>query len=128
MERLKDGRSRREFLAGTGILLTGVMLKLKGFSGIGGVAEIKKEPIIDIHQHMHYHERTDEQMLAHQKAMGITTTILLPSGRPVNSESTHNGVANGLQAEAGGNAECYLFTREHKKGFLFGANEVPDLP
>ena len=128
MERLKDGRSRREFLAGTGILLTGVMLKLKGFSGTARVAEVKEEPIIDIHQHMHYHERTDEQMLAHQKAMGITTTILLPSGRPVNSESTHNGVANGLQAEAGGNAECYLFTREHKKGFLFGANEVPDLP
>src|SRR4029079_12842775 len=114
MEKLKEGHSRREFLAGTGILLTGITLKLKGFSGTARVAEVKEEPIIDIHQHMHYHERTDQQMLAHQKAMGITTTILLPSGRPVNSKSTHNGVANGLQAEAGGNAECYLFALEHK--------------
>lgn len=87
-----------------------------------------KEPIIDIHQHIHYHERTDEQMIAHQRAMGATTTFLLPAGRPVNSPSTHNGVSNGLEVEAGGNAECYLFALEHPKEYKFGANDVPDLP
>jgi len=128
MRKLKEGHSRREFLAGTSILIIGASLKLKGIAGIPGITEIKKEPIIDIHQHIHYHERTDEQLLAHQRAMGVTTTILLPSGRPVNSASTHNGISNGLQAEAGGNAECYLFARQHRKEFLFGANDVPDQP
>ncbi len=51
----------------------------------------ENEPIIDIHQHIHYSGRRDELLLAHQKAMGITTTILLPSGRPVSSASTHYG-------------------------------------
>src|SRR5690606_14298309 len=31
-------------------------------------------------------------------------------------------------SRCGGNAECYLFAREHKKEFRFGACEVPDLP
>jgi predicted TIM-barrel fold metal-dependent hydrolase len=125
MKKLKGDSSRREFLVSTGILLLGAGLKMEGFSAIPGA---RKEPIIDIHQHIHYNERMDEQMLAHQKAMGITTTILLPSGRPVNSESTHGGVSNGLEAKAGGNAECYLYALKHRKQFLFGANAVPDLP
>jgi len=125
MKKSKEGQSRREFLAGTSILLIGANLKLKA-AGMPWVPQLKSEPIIDIHQHIHYHERTDEQLLAHQKGMGITTTILLPSGRPVNSASTHEGISNGLQAETGGNAECYLFARQHRKEFLFGANEVPD--
>ena len=128
MRKLKEGHSRREFLAGTSILIIGAGLKLKGIAGIPGISAIKKDPIIDIHQHIHYVERTDEQMLAHQRAVGVTTTILLPSGRPVNSASTHGGVSNGLQVGAGGNAECYLFAQEHQKNFLFGACAVPDLP
>lgn len=88
------------------------------------------EPIIDIHQHTDYSGRSHQQLLAHQRAMGITTTILLPSGRPVNRPSTHNGVGNGLQAKATGNEVCYQFAREHSanKEFVFGANEVPDIP
>lgn len=124
MNRPIKSTSRRKFIAGTGVFLIGTALKLKGAE----MPEAKKEPIIDIHQHIHYHERTDEQMLAHQRAMGITTTILLPAGRPVNSASTHNGISNGLQAEAGGSAECYCFAQKHPKEFLFGANNVPDLP
>ena len=127
MRKLKEGHSRREFLAGSGILILGTGLKFNSFAGLPGVAA-RKEPVIDIHQHIHYHSRRDDRLLEHQRAMGVTTTILLPSGRPVNSASTHNGVSNGLQAEAGGNAECYLFAREHRKEFLFGACAVPDLP
>lgn len=124
MRKLKEGCSRREFLAGTGILALGTGLGFKGMAEFGGTA---KEPVIDIHQHIHYHERTDEDLLAHQRGMGITKTILLPAGRPVNSPSTHNGVSNGLQVEAGGNAECYLFAKQHPKEFLFGACAVPDM-
>ncbi len=120
----KKGYSRRKFIAATSVLIIGATLKLKGAE----ILEVKKDPIIDIHQHIHYHERNDEQMLAHQRAMGITTTILLPAGRPVNSASTHNGISNGLEAEAGGSAECYVFAQKHSKEFLFGANNVPDLP
>jgi predicted TIM-barrel fold metal-dependent hydrolase len=115
--------SRRKFLTTTGVLAMGTALP---FDLKVNAAVKKKDPIIDIHQHIHYVARTDEQMLAHQEAMGITTTILLPSGRPANSASTHEGVSNGLQAQAGGNAECYLFAREHKKQFKFGACAVPD--
>lgn len=87
-----------------------------------------KEPIIDIHQHTNYHERTDEQMIAHQRAMGITTTLLLPAGTPVTTASTHNGTSNGLAAKTGGNESCYKIAQQYPKEYLFGANEVPDLP
>lgn len=86
------------------------------------------EPIIDIHQHTNYSGRTDDQMLTHQRAMGITTTILLPSGRPLSFGATYYGVANGLQAKATGNEACYNFAKAHPWEFIFGANEVPDLP
>src|ERR1035437_10644735 len=60
--------------------------------------------------------------------MGVTKTILLPAGRPVNSASTHNGLSNGLQAQCLGNAVCYRFAKAHPKHYLFAACEVPDLP
>jgi predicted TIM-barrel fold metal-dependent hydrolase len=123
MTKVSHSSSRRRFLARTGILAIGSAVP---FDITADAAAKKKEPIIDIHQHIHYHSRTDEQMIAHQEAMGVTTTILLPSGRPANTASTHQGVSNGLQAQAGGNAECYLFAKEHKKHYRFGACAVPD--
>lgn len=60
--------------------------------------------------------------------MGATTTVLLPAGRSVKTPSTHDGVSNGLQAEALGNEPCYRFARAHRGAYRFGANEVPDLP
>jgi len=86
------------------------------------------EPIIDIHQHVGYSGRTDEVLFAHQQAMGISKTILLPAGRPVNSASTHEGVSNGLQAKCLGNEACYQIAKARPREYLFGANEVPDLP
>ena len=76
---------------------------------------------------MGYSGRPDDVLLAHQRAMGITTTILLPAGRPVNRPSTHDGKSNGLAAQALGNEQCYRFAQAHPKEFLFAANEVPDL-
>ncbi|MEQ9439236.1 MAG: amidohydrolase family protein [Cyclobacteriaceae bacterium] len=86
------------------------------------------EPIIDIHQHTTYHGRTNEQLIAHQRAMGITQTMLLPAGHPVVAASTHEGESNGLQAQASGNESCYELTQQYPKEFVFGANEVPDVP
>ncbi|HRE51628.1 MAG TPA: amidohydrolase family protein [Flavitalea sp.] len=125
MRNLSHSISRRRFLARTSVLAIGSALP---FDLVAGAEARKKERIIDIHQHIHYLARTDEQMAAHQEAMGITMTVLLPSGRPANTASTHQGIANGLQAQAGGNAECYLFAKEHKKRFRFGVCAVPDAP
>lgn len=125
MDKHTHNHSRRRFLARTGVLAIGSALP---YELIAHAGEKRKEPIIDIHQHIHYHARTDEQMVAHQEAMGITTTILLPAGRPKNAASTHQGASNGLEAQVGGNAETYLFAKEHKRNYKFGTCAVPDAP
>jgi predicted TIM-barrel fold metal-dependent hydrolase len=99
------------------------------------------EPIIDIHQHTNYgggrdkttyapilpRPRNDDELIGHQRALGITTSILLPSGRPVKRDSTHEGRSNGLDGTCTGNEECMALARKHPGEFVFGANEVSDL-
>lgn len=106
-----------------------VNITRREFLGVSAAAflPLQADPIIDIHQHVGYTGRTNEALLAHQRAIGATTTVLLPSGRPVAMASTHNGVANGLEAQAHGNEDCQAFARTHRREFVFGANEVPDL-
>jgi predicted TIM-barrel fold metal-dependent hydrolase len=116
--------SRRAFLAASGAALLGAAAS--GCSICCPTGE-RAEPIIDIHQHVGYSGRPDDVLLAHQRAMGITTTILLPAGRPVNVASTHDGKSNGLAAQTRGNEECNQFAKAHPREFLFAANEVPDL-
>jgi predicted TIM-barrel fold metal-dependent hydrolase len=116
--------SRRQFVAATAVVLAA-----RPFTGWGAEPQpAVPEPIIDIHQHTHYHDRTDEQMIAHQKAMGVTQTILLPSGRPVDQPSTHNGKSNGLAARTYGNESVVAVHQRLPKEYLFFANEVTDLP
>jgi predicted TIM-barrel fold metal-dependent hydrolase len=119
--------SRRDFIRAAGWLSLGTSL-----GAVSGCCTLERsrprEPIIDIHQHVGYHDRSDTVLLAHQRAMGIKKTILLPAGRPLNRPSTNNGASNGLEAKCLGNKECYEFAREHPKEFAFGANEVPDIP
>ena len=86
------------------------------------------EPIIDIHQHTHYHRRTNQDLIKHQKAMGVTLTVLLPAGSSVVRPSTLDGLANGLQAQCHGNDSVLNLAKSHPREFLFFANEVPDLP
>ena len=112
--------SRREFLSAASLAVAGTALT-------GCATTSHPEPIIDIHQHVNYSDRPDAVLLTHQRAMGVTTTILLPAGRPVSSGSTHDGVSNGLQAKAYGNEACCQFARAHAKEFRFAANEVPDI-
>jgi predicted TIM-barrel fold metal-dependent hydrolase len=116
--------SRRDFLGASGTALLGLALR----GDAAAQPEAPLEPIVDIHQHVAYTGRPDDVLLAHQRAIGATTTILLPAGRPVKAPSTHGGVANGLEAQAHGNDACYRFASAHPKTYLFGANEVPDVP
>jgi len=113
---------RRDFLTGSALALGGVAAR-----GLAAAAPASDDPIIDIHQHLGYSGRPDDVLLAHQDAMGATTTILLPAGRPATGPSTHGGLANGLQAQALGNEACHRFSRAHRNRFRFGANDVPDL-
>jgi predicted TIM-barrel fold metal-dependent hydrolase len=116
--------SRRDFLgASTLLALAAVVPGCKTAEEGPG-----HQPIIDIHQHLGYSGRSDEVLLSHQRAMGVTKTILLPAGRPVNTASTHNGLSNGLQADCLGNAACYRFANAHPKHYFFAVCEVPDLP
>jgi predicted TIM-barrel fold metal-dependent hydrolase len=115
-------KERREFLTSSSLALLG--MATPSFQA-GPIAAV--EPIVDIHQHLGYSGRPDDVLLSHQRAMGATTTILLPAGRPVSTPSTHDGVSNGLQAECLGNEACRQFAKAHGKAFAFGANEVPDI-
>lgn len=119
-----ESLSRRKFIGVTGFLLAGTAFKLNGANPLFS----EEEPIIDIHQHTNYKGRSTEDLLTHQRAMGITTTILLPAGRPVISPSTNHGESNGMEAQITGNREVQKFATKHPKEFLFAANEVPDLP
>jgi predicted TIM-barrel fold metal-dependent hydrolase len=101
--------NRRQFLT----VATGLALQA-GLPAMG--ADEASEPIIDIHQHTNYAGRTDEQLIAHQRAMGVTKSILLPAGR-----------FYGLDAKCGGNDSVQTLARQHPKEFVFFANEVADI-
>jgi predicted TIM-barrel fold metal-dependent hydrolase len=85
-------------------------------------------PIIDVHQHTTYLGRTNERLIAHQRNMGVTLSILLPGGTPTNLPSTHNGKTNGLYAGAGVTETCQAIAKELPNEYRYFCNEVPDLP
>lgn len=114
--RMVSSLSRRQFLTATcGTLLA---------QSLG--AEVS-EPVIDIHQHTNYLARSDDDLLTHQRSMGVTKTILLPAGTRVVRRSTHEGKSNGLAALCGGNESVLAVAKAHPGEFFFGANEVTDL-
>src|SRR5215472_17899020 len=75
------------------------------------------EPVIDIHQHTNYSGRSDAELIAHQREMGVTKTVLLPAGSKF-----------GLAAGAGGNDTVVAIARQYPKEYVFFANELPDIP
>lgn len=84
-------------------------------------------PILDLHQHTNYLGRTDEQLIAHQRNMGVTYTVLLPAGSPAERPVTHMGKSNGLAAKCYGNESCLRLMVDYPESFGFFANETPDL-
>lgn len=107
--------TRRSFIAAT---LAATCSKL--------TAQEAADPVIDIHQHMNYHLRSDEHLLLHQRAMGVTKSIILPSGTYVNRLSTHNGKSNGLAAKCLSTAWARDFAQMHPDAYLWACNEVTD--
>jgi len=68
-------------------------------------------------QHTVYGTRDGEQLVVHQRAMGVTRTVVLPVGtRP------------GLKPGAGVNQSAVDLARKCRREFVFFANAVPDDP
>jgi predicted TIM-barrel fold metal-dependent hydrolase len=107
----KSEYSRREVLAASAAVF---------FSGriLAQSSPSTREPVIDIHQHIVYGDRTVEQLIAHQRAMGVTTSVLLPTG---DRGEGHPG--------GSGDHEAVLeLCRTHPGEFVFFANEISDHP
>jgi uncharacterized protein len=102
--------SRRAFIVSAGASLGASVLPT-------APSALAAEPIIDIHQHTHYWGRSDADLLHHQRALGVTQTVLLPAGSKY-----------GLEADCYGNDSVLAMTRRYPKEFVFFANEVTDLP
>jgi uncharacterized protein len=100
---------RRDFIATTSAAVCGTVV-----AGCSHLATAESEPIIDIHQHTDYAGRTDAELIAHQRTMGVTHSILLPAGRWF-----------GLEAGIGPNANACRLARKHPRQFSFFSNEVP---
>lgn len=125
---------RRAFISGTTAALASSAL-----APLAAAERAAAGPIIDIHQHTNYGgrrdaafrqilpARTDAALLAHQRAMGVTKTILLPAGRTVLRNSTIAGRANGLEGTVSGNDAVVALAQQYPTEFVFGANEVSDL-
>ena len=99
--------SRRSFLTAVCAATVGSVLPK-------GAASVE---IIDIHQHTHYSGRSDEDLIAHQRTMGVTKTVLLPAGSKY-----------GLEADAWGNDSVVSLAKKYPGEFHFFANELPDIP
>ena len=85
------------------------------------------EEIIDIHQHLNFHGRRNDDLVQHQKRLGVSKTVLLPSGTALTRGSTHEGKSNGLAARVFGTEASARLAAEHPEEFVYFCNEVPDL-
>lgn len=104
--------------------------RLAGLATLAGMDSLPAaeaaEEIIDIHQHINFSGRRNEELLAHQKAMGVSKTVLLPAGTELTLASTHQGKSNGLAARVFGTEAAARFAAEHPGSYVFFCNEVPD--
>jgi uncharacterized protein len=107
------GPSRREFLRQSAGLLGAAML-----TRYAGAAPAPRELIIDMHQHVQYSGRSDDVLVAHQRTLGVTTSVLMPSG---DRGGEHKGGSGEHDAVV---ALCQKYPGE----FVFFANEITDHP
>jgi len=84
--------TRREFLSVTGALALAPL-------------QNQSEMILDLHQHVLYSGRTEDQLLAHQTQYRVSTTVLLPG-------------EGWMLKVTGGNRECAGFQAQHAAGFV----------
>ncbi|MBI1984268.1 MAG: amidohydrolase family protein [Acidobacteria bacterium] len=103
--------NRRDFL--NALALSVAATQVRNISAVSArQSETPAEPIIDFHQHALYLGRTQEQLLAHQAAHGVTTTVLLPG-------------EGWMRKEVGGNANCAEAARTSPDRFVRFAGSDP---
>lgn len=71
---------------------------------------------VDFHQHTNYSGRSDDELVAHQRKMGVDLTVLLPAGSRY-----------GLAADAYGNDSVVALAERFPDEFVWFANELPDI-
>ena len=108
--------ARRDFL------VAGVGLAAGASCGDGGTANQSRPvdsgpSVIDFHQHTNYRGRSDDDLVAHQRRMGVDLTVLLPAGSRF-----------GLAADAFGNDSVVNLAERFPEEFVFFANELPNIP
>ena len=106
-------RPRREFLRESALVLGAAL-----FGPRRSAAATARAPVIDLHQHVQYSGRGDDVLVAHQRALGATVTILMPSG---DRGGEHRG-------GSGEHAAVVALARKFPGEFLFFANEITDHP
>lgn len=104
--------TRRAFLAPAAVAAAGSCNRRDGPASHEVVPDV-----IDFHQHTDYKNRSDADLVAHQRNMGVDLTVLLPAGSRF-----------GLDAGAGRNDSVVALTERHPTEFVFFANELPDIP
>jgi predicted TIM-barrel fold metal-dependent hydrolase len=107
----QTGLHRRDFIAAS-LSLFGAAAWPRALHA----ADTAPEPVIDIHQHHRYRDRPDDNLLFHQKTIGVTTTVLLPGGEDTGNPPTTMSL----------NAAVLEFARAHPKQFYFFANARAD--
>jgi predicted TIM-barrel fold metal-dependent hydrolase len=103
--------SRREFMGAMALSAAAPWSRAFG-AAAGPQGPPAGEPIIDLHQHVLYLGRPREQLLAHQAANGVTTTVLLAG-------------EGWMREEVGGNAECEETAKAYPHEFLRFASSDP---
>ena len=100
----RRGLSRREFMAAAaGAAVVPLM------AGAGS-----DYPILDAHQHTQYHDRTNEQLMAHQAYHGVTMTVLQPG-------------AGWMLGQIGDNASCAKLQADYPDRFIrFACSDVAE--
>lgn len=105
--------------------------KAAGLGVLGASAAVLKaasvEEVIDIHQHVNFHSRSNEEFVAHQKQMGVSKTVLLPSGSALSRDSTDMGRSNGLAARVFGTFAAARLANRYPDSFVYFCNEIPDV-
>ena len=86
-------------------------------AGIEGTQEVAPDAVIDFHQHTNYSGRSVEDLIAHQRTMGVTRTVLLPAGSRY-----------GLAADVLGNDSAVALAERYPDEYVYFANELPDVP
>ncbi len=103
--------TRRDFLRSSAWLL-GVAALPRATAAAPGPTE----PVIDMHQHVHYSGRSDDALVTHQRTLGATLSVLMPSG---DRGGEHKGGSGEHEA-------VVALARRFPGEWVFFANEITD--